>query len=185
MTISTPQQRQSTANRLSATPPKEKDERVFVVKEGLEPEYNSNMEPQENAGPVKNKLKRERVRKLKEVLKYYMKGQHEEATLKAKRLFEVSKEIFETEEDADVYEVLADGLLLVKCLLPEGNITLAREYLRELWEIATHFISDQRIDFKEDNANITKLGYAHWRKGASNFIEREALSLAKKREINQ
>lgn len=134
-------------------------------------------------GSEQSLSRKERLRKLREVLKCYMNMQYDQACLKARRLYEMAKELFEIDE-IDIFEFIGDGLLLVKCFLTSGNIQSARENLVDLWKVAHEFVSDQKIEWKDENEKNSKLAFMHLNRGMITFKESETINFEKKQEIN-
>ena len=127
-----------------------------------------------------------RTKVLQDVMRHYMRLDFDRAIPKAWKLFEMSRDFFEEEDNQDIYDFLADGLLLVKCLLAGENLSKAREQLLELWEITKEYISDDRIDYKELNIKGGKLRPKYLELNLlKNFVDHETLSLSRKNEINE
>ena len=151
---------------------------------GIMPKIEDEQEPE--AESVIAPKKQQREAKLKGVLRFYMKNQYEEAVLKARALFEIAKEIFETDENGDIYEFVGDGLLLVKCLIAGENILKARENLIFIWEIVKDRVSDKRIEFKNPNDKPSKLRPKYKELAMhKTFVDHETLSFERKKEINE
>ena len=135
---------------------------------------------------VFEKFRRDRTKLLQEVMKYYMRFKYDQATMEARKLYEMSKQFFEEEENQDVYDLLADGLLFAKCLLAGENLSRCREQLLELWEITKEYVKDDRIDYKDTNKKSGKLRPKYVELSLQkNFVDHETVPLQKKNEINE
>ena len=128
----------------------------------------------------------ERRLKLKEVLHHYMNFQNNQALIKAKKLYQISSRAFYHKDRSNVFELIADGMLLVKCLLRMDKIQMARETLLEIWEVAQENISDSKIhskNVKEDQDTTIRL--AAIKKDITGFANDDNLNLKAKNEINK
>lgn len=135
---------------------------------------------------VAERFRRERMKVLQEVMKYYMRFKFDQATAKARKVYEMSQKYFEEEEDQDIYDVLSDGLLLAKCLLAGENLSRCREQLLELWEITKEHVKDDRIDYRSVNKKAGKLRPKFQELSLQkNFVDHETVSIEKKNEINE
>lgn len=126
----------------------------------------------------------ERKVKLSEALNHHMDQEDEKAIIKAKRVYEISKLFCQKASSGDYFQLIADGLLLVKFLSIADKITTARQLLLEVWVITQEYLKNPRIEgLRGPNTIVISNNTDQSDKTIICFVNDKSISFGKKKEI--